>query len=273
MAISSAHPGQLSVARATTGDRIRSIAVLVTAVAQVASAPLTPLVLGPGAETGPISDSLRSAATPAGYAFSIWGLIYLACLVLAAYQLPARRITEPANRASGWWLVLGFASSAIWIPVFGVRLIWLSQIIIVTLAVALAVALSRLTRLGPAATQGERWCLRIPIGIYLGWAVCATFAGFGLTARSFGLPADGPSQTFVAVALVVLATVACVVIVLRLQALAGFAFTSGWALTAIAIGTYEPAVRIVALVGLASVIGVLVVRTAQSTRKDVILLG
>ena len=257
----------------SSADRIRSIAVLVTAIAQVASAPLTPLLLGPQASTGMISDANHTAATPAGYAFSIWGLIYLASLVLAVWQLIGNAPASPVNRRTGWWLTGAFAASTVWVPIFGAGLIWLAQLVIFVLVGCLAVALARLAAFGPAATVAERWCLRIPVGLYLGWAICAAAAGLALTLRWFGTSEAGAVAIGISLVVVVLAVAGCLLVVLRLDAVAGFTFTAGWALVAIAIGTSAPAVRIVAVVGVVAVAAVLVVRTAQSSRKDVILLG
>jgi len=257
----------------TRADRIRSVAVLVTALTQAAAAPLTPLLLGASADTGSISDANHTAATPAGYAFSIWGLIYLASLVLAVYQLLGSAPASAANRRTGWLLVLAFACSTVWVPIFGSGLIWLAQVVIFALVAFLVIALIRLTRLGPAASAAERWCLRIPVGLYLGWATCASAAGLALTLRWFGTGELGLVPIGVSLLVVVLAVAACLLVVLRLDALAGFAFTACWALIAVAIGTFSAPVRIAALVGVVAVAAVLVVRTAQSTHKDVILLG
>ncbi|GAA3632335.1 hypothetical protein GCM10022236_38590 [Microlunatus ginsengisoli] len=223
--------------------------------------------------TGAISDANHTAATPAGYAFSIWGLIYLASLAVGIAQLLGSAPATEANRRTGWWLVAAFGCSTVWVPIFGSGLIWLSQLVIFALVGCLAVALARLTALGPARSRGERWLLRVPVGLYLGWAICASAAGLGLTLRSFGLGEVGAVPIGVSLLLVALAVVCCLLVVLRLDALAGFAFTAGWALVAIAIGTSAPAVRITAIVGVVAVAAVLVVRTAQSTRKDVVLLG
>ena len=68
-------------------DRVRSVLVVVFAVAQVLSSPLTSLFLDTADSQGAISDANLSPVTPAGYAFSIWALIYAASLVLAVYQI------------------------------------------------------------------------------------------------------------------------------------------------------------------------------------------
>ena len=92
-------------------DRLRSTTVAVFAVAQVLSAPLTSLGLGPSSDQGPISDANLSPVTPAGYAFAIWGLIYLASLALAAYQVLPSQQARRVHRITGWWLAGAFAAS------------------------------------------------------------------------------------------------------------------------------------------------------------------
>ncbi|HEX8488334.1 MAG TPA: tryptophan-rich sensory protein, partial [Propionibacteriaceae bacterium] len=169
-------------------DLVRSTLLAVAAVAQVGSAPLTSLALGPSSDQGPISDANLSPVTPAGYAFTIWGLIYLGSLALAVYQLMPRQRGREVHRRTGWWLVAAFACSTVWVPIFGSRTIWLSQLVILALVACLAVVMIRLTRLGPAETTAERLLLRLPVSLYLGWATLATFAGFGTTLRSLGMP-------------------------------------------------------------------------------------
>ncbi|HEX5906908.1 MAG TPA: hypothetical protein VFY56_07810, partial [Propionibacteriaceae bacterium] len=72
---------------ARTSDRVRVILVAATAVTQAVAAPVTRWILGPASNTGAISDANISPVTPADYAFSVWGLIYAACVALAVYQL------------------------------------------------------------------------------------------------------------------------------------------------------------------------------------------
>src|SRR3972149_8369489 len=70
-----------------------------------------------GQTTGEISDRFPIRFVPAGYVFSIWGLIYLGLLAFAVYQaLPAQRKTKVLDsiaplywlgrRANPGWVVL-----------------------------------------------------------------------------------------------------------------------------------------------------------------------
>ena len=254
-------------------DLPRIAAVAVTAVSQLLSSPVSSALQGGFANTGAISDANRSPVTPAGYAFSIWGLIYLACLALATYQaLPGQRHRE-VHRRTGWWLAAAFLSSTVWVPIFGSRTIWLSQIVILVLVACLAAATIRLTRSGPAHSGAERWLLRLPVTLYLGWATLATFAGLATTFRSLGMPERAGWVTALSVVLLVVAAAICVGVVYRETAAAGFAFAACWALAAVAVATYETPVRVVALLALAAVLIALAVQTVRSRRGSVVLLG
>ena len=83
------------------------------------------LLLDPASSNATISAENRSPVTPAGYAFSIWGLIYLASLALAYYQARADQRGRELHRRTGWWLVAAFLASTVWVPVFSTRTIWL----------------------------------------------------------------------------------------------------------------------------------------------------
>ena len=73
--------------------------------------------------------------------------------------------------------------------------------------------------------------------------------------------------------LVAVATVAAVIIVLRLTALAGFVFAACWALVAVAVGTYDGSVRFAAIVAIGAVLVALIVRSLRTRRAGTVLLG
>lgn len=254
-------------------DRTRNIAVAVTAVAQAVVALGAQFVVDADSSSAAISADHQSPLTPAGYAFRIWALIFAGCLALAVYQaLPAQRERE-VHRRTGWWLVAAFTASAVWVPIFSTRTLWLAQIVILVLLGCLVVAARRLTQLGPAPDQTERLALRLPVTVYLGWVTLATVAGFGATFRSFGMPPRGGSVTLVAVLLLLAATAFCIVVVGRLFAVAGFAVSACWALVAIVIGTSSQVVSGAAIVAVLLILTVLVLRARNSRRPATVLLG
>lgn len=114
---------------------------------------------------------------PAGYAFSIWGLIYLALFAGAVYGL-FKRSEDAGWNAMRWPLIASLAVGAAWIPianqsVFGATvLIW---IMLVTAVVALI-----------AAGKEDRVWLRSPIALYAGWLTAASSVALGLMLAGYG---------------------------------------------------------------------------------------
>ena len=254
-------------------DRIRSTAVAVTAVAQAVVGLGSQLVVDADSSNRAISDANSSPVTPAGYAFSIWGLIYLACLVLAVYQARSDQQDRPVHRRTGWWLVGAFTAATVWIPVFTSRTLWLAQVVILVLLACLVVAVRRSVRTGPAKDRQEQFAFRLPATLYLGWVTLATVAGFGTTFRSFGIPERGLSAIVLSLLLILAATVFSVVVVGRFTALAAFAFTAGWALVAIVVASPSVAVKVAAVIALLVIAAVLLLRTFHSRHRATLLLG
>jgi benzodiazapine receptor len=256
-----------------TSDRIRAVLVAVMAVAQVLSSPVTTLTMGPGADQRPISDANLSPVTPAGWAFAIWAVIYAGSLVLAIYQLLPSQLPRRLHRKTGWWLLGAFTASTVWVPLFGTRIIWLSQIAILMLVLCLILVADRFSRMGPAENAGEQFAFRLPVMLYLGWATVACIAGFGTMLRSWGMEQDSRQTSEVGVALVLSATIASLFIVGRLAAIGGFLLAAFWGLVAVAAATYAEDVRVAVVLAIIVVLAAVVGRTLRSGQRRTVLLG
>jgi hypothetical protein len=260
-------------AMARTSDRVRAVLVAVMAVGQAAAAPLTTWALGPSSNIGAISDANISPVTPADYAFAVWGLIYVACLALAVYQLLPSQQERTVHRLTGWWLFGGFTASALWVPIFGTRMIWLAQILIVILVTYLVFAARGFLLVGPASSTAEEVFLRLPVMIYLGWATLAAAAGFATTFRSWGMPASARWVNEIGVVLVLGATIMSLFVVSRLVAVLGFLLTACWALLAVAVATDSNSIRNAAVIAIVIMLAVVVGRTLRSPERRAVLLG
>ena len=256
-----------------TSDRTRAVLVAVMAVAQALSGPVTSLTMGPQADQKPISDANLSPVTPAGWAFAIWAVIYAGSLVLAVYQLLPSQLPRRLHRRTGWWLLGAFTASTVWVPIFGTRVIWLSQVVIVMLVLCLILVARRFTGLGPAATAAERFAFRLPVMIYLGWATVASIAGFGAMFRSWGMSQTSRQMSEDGVALVLSATIASLFVVGRLAAIAGFLLAAFWGFIAVAAATYADDVRLAVVLALIVVLAAVIGRTLRSGERRTVLLG
>jgi hypothetical protein len=129
-----------------------------------------------GLNTGQISDTFKVYFVPAGYVFSIWGIIYIGLIAYAVYQaLPSQR-ANPRMQATGWWVALGGLANSAWIFLWQYEhFVWTVAAMLILLASLIVVYL----RLGIGHTKvstGETWAVRIPFSIYLGWITVATVA-------------------------------------------------------------------------------------------------
>ncbi|MBP1704171.1 MAG: hypothetical protein H6Q38_3278 [Chloroflexi bacterium] len=129
-----------------------------------------------GQNTGEISDLFQVFFVPAGYVFSIWGLIYIGLLAFAVYQaLPAQR-ENPRLRKIGYWFALSCVANSVWIFMWHYNLFPLSLLVMLVLLASLLVIYLRLDIGRTQVSTVERWCVNIPFSIYLGWITVATVA-------------------------------------------------------------------------------------------------
>jgi hypothetical protein len=146
-----------------------------------------------GLGTGQISDLFKVYFVPAGYVFSIWGLIYLGLMAFAVFQaLPAQR-ENPRLRSTGWWICLGGLANIAWIFLWHYEMFALTVIAMLILLGTLIVTYLRLGIGRTTVSAGERYTTQLTFSIYLGWITVATVAnitslldylnwnGFGIT--------------------------------------------------------------------------------------------
>lgn len=126
--------------------------------------------------TGEISDRFDVFFVPAGYVFSIWGVIYLALAGFIIYQfLPAQRDNKSLERI-GYWFVLSCIANSIWIFLWHYEFFVLTLVAMLILLVSLIQIYLRLDIGRRKASALEQWLVRLPFSIYLGWVTVATIA-------------------------------------------------------------------------------------------------
>jgi hypothetical protein len=129
-----------------------------------------------GLNTGEISDRFKVYFVPAGYVFSIWGLIYIGLIAYAIYQaLPSQR-QNPRLRATGWWISLGGLANSTWIFLWHYEQFLLTLIAMLVLLATLIVTYLRLGIDRMPVPPAETWAVRLSFSIYLGWITVATVA-------------------------------------------------------------------------------------------------
>lgn len=157
-------------------DILRQISVVIATVATIVVNTLANSLPINGITTGEISDMFNVYFVPAGYVFSIWGLIYLGMIVYTIYQaLPSQR-ENPDLRSIGYLYVVASAANIGWI------FLWHYQVFVATVPLMLLILLSLIgiyVSLGVGREQvgaAQQWLVHVPFSIYLGWITVATIA-------------------------------------------------------------------------------------------------
>jgi benzodiazapine receptor len=129
-----------------------------------------------GLNTGQISDQFKVYFVPAGYVFSIWGLIYLGLILFAVYQaLPSQR-QNPRLERVGYLFALSCLANIAWIFLwhyeqFVLTLVAMFSLLGLLIAIYLRLGIGRVN-----VSTGERWLVHTPFSVYLGWVSVATIA-------------------------------------------------------------------------------------------------
>ncbi|PWH16538.1 MAG: tryptophan-rich sensory protein [Anaerolineae bacterium] len=215
-------------------DTLRQILILLSLLATLFVNGLANALPLNGQTTAEISDRFEVFFVPAGYVFSIWGLIYLGLMAFAIYQaLPAQR-SNPRLQAIGGWVVLANVANAAWIFLWHYEQFPLTLLAMLTLLLSLIAIYLKLGIGRQQVSLAERWLVHLPFRIYLGWITVATVANVTdllkyLDWDGFGI---SPELWF---SLVLTAVLAIVIAVNLTRRDAVFTLVILWALAGIAI--------------------------------------
>ena len=157
-------------------DTLRQIAVVVTILVTLFVNGLANALPLNGMNTGQISDQFKVYFVPAGYVFSIWGLIYIGLISFAIFQALGSQRENPRLRATGWWISLGGVANSAWIFFWHYQLFPLTLIAMLVLLATLILTYLRLEIGRSRVSSAEKWSAQLPFSIYLGWITVATVA-------------------------------------------------------------------------------------------------
>ncbi len=219
-------------------DRLRQLLVIASflfALVINGAANIVPLN---GQTTAEISDRFRVYVVPAGYAFSIWGLIYLGQLGFMFQTLRPSRLRDPLLRQLGLWPVAVALLNGLWIPLWHYEVFPATVVVMVALLASL-VAIYRRAGFGHTARPGSRlgrsgrWLVQVPFSLYLGWIAVATVTNVVAVADWAGVPTPGITPLVGALILVAVLVVAAAVLLHTADVAFGAVIV--WAYAAIAV--------------------------------------
>lgn len=180
-----------------------------------------------------ISDKYPTLITPAGYAFSIWGLIYLGMIIFSIYQILPKSSERFSSIRSAY--ILSCAANCAWIY------FWHHDLPVVCVGIILLLLGSLAfinIKLKEVKTLTDYWFVKFPFGLYFGWLTAATILNVTIALVSLNTKLSDPAAKFFGAALMFIAATLGVIICLRLKNYS-YPLAIAWALTAIAIKNGE----------------------------------
>ncbi len=189
-----------------------------------------------GLTLGEISQELFRDVliTPANYAFSIWGLIYLGLFAFAIYQaLPAQR-ENPELLRLGYGLVLSSLAQILWVFLFQLQFFTWSLLAMVLILLPLIYIYGQLDIGERGVSRKQRWFVHFPLTIYLAWISVATILNVAITLTDLGWDGGNiPPQVWTVIMMVVGSAIAIAISVQRADV--PFAAVLLWAIIAIVV--------------------------------------
>ncbi|MDR6124113.1 benzodiazapine receptor [Bacillus sp. SLBN-46] len=123
-----------------------------------------------GQTTGEISNRLNVLFTPAGYVFSIWGLIYLLLFIWVLRQLPKNRRNLPLYQSTSGLFLLTCMLNILWIFLWHYEYFFYTVLVMIAFLITLIFLYKKVKSFHPPKIDV------IPISIYLGWVSVALIA-------------------------------------------------------------------------------------------------
>ncbi len=219
-----------------------------------------------GRTAGEISDAYPSLVTPAGYVFSIWGLIYTLLIVFVVYQaLPAQK-DNPRLERLGYMFALSCACNFFWIFAWHYGVVWLSELLMLGLLASLIVCYNRLGIGKTEVSAAEKWAVRLAFSVYLGWITVATIANTTVLLLEWGVEGGWLAPVWAVIVIGVAAAIG--LLVLRRRGDVPYSLVLVWAFFGIAVSQWgaEAFVVITALVA-AGVLAVLAYRRIREPKS------
>jgi hypothetical protein len=212
-----------------------------------------------GLRTAEISDRFSVFVIPAGYVFSIWGLIYLLLGAYTVWQALPRNREDGTLRSLGYLPALTGVLNAAWVLLWHYEVFALTVPVMVGLLVTLIAIHLRLWARRETLHGTAYWTVRAPWSVYLGWITVATIANIAQSLAAFGFDGFGIEPALIAAVVLLVGLAIAVRFVTQFRDVA-YGLVITWAYAGVAVKEQDTVlVAGVAAVG-ALLVAVLAVR-------------
>jgi len=188
-----------------------------------------------GKNTAEISYANPTLITPAGYVFSIWGVIYVLLGIYVIFQALPREKEKEYHGKIGWLFVLSSLFNILWLFLWQFEYLSLSVILMLMLLASLILTYLRLD-IGKSEVEiREKLTIHLPFSTYLGWITIASIANVSVALVSLDWNGFGIShETWATLIIIIALLISTIVSVTRKDIAYGLVII--WAFVGIAAG-------------------------------------
>lgn len=190
-----------------------------------------------GPTQGVVSNAYPTLLVAAGYAFSIWGLIFALDIAYALWQATGERRRDLTLARVAPLAAAGFALTAVWMPLFSMGRFWLCVLVIFGALACIARAAVVLSRDASPLARPRLWAW-LPLSLHAGWLSLAAFLNVAQAIVAYRLlPTDGMLGW--SLVLFVLAALVLLVLNARMRGNVAYVAAAVWGLAAVAVRQSE----------------------------------
>ncbi len=213
---------------------------------------------------GELSDKYDNLFTPAGYAFSIWGLIFLSLVAYVVFQwnlIFFKNQRTDIIEKTGYWFALANLGNTAWVVAFTYGYIGVSVGIMIIILISLLKIIWNTGMSKSKVSLSIKIFLWGPISIYAGWITVATIANVSAFLISIGIETSAFTQ-IIWTMIVITVALFLNLFILGLRRTIAFCCVAIWALIAIYV-RHKNGINSIAYYALASaaILGLAILKT------------
>ena len=219
-----------------------------------------------GPDNGTMSDRYPTLLVAAGYAFAIWGPIFLLDGLFAVGQAFTREASLRLRRIRQL-TAAGFALTSLWMPLFAMSQFWLCLLVIFG-ATACLIRCAMILSHDHTPQEGQWMWAWLPLSLHAGWLSLAAFLNLAQVVVAYEL-ASTTQQLPWSLAIFGLAALMLLMVNLRMRGNVDYVVAALWALAAVYVkqsGNDMPGAQTAAWVAVGIAV-VLALQTVMLRRK------
>lgn len=240
------------------------LAVILAVVVQIGAGFLPRF--GIGEFIGDRSDAVRTLITPVGWAFAIWGPLFVLSVIFAIWQALPKQRDNALLAKIGWPAAIALAGQGVWSAYTQIDNLTVISVIIILVSLAGLLYVARVLASAAVLTPAERLFAAPAFTALSAWLTAASVVNVAAMLKLYNFGGGAPTPG-IATAMILIATLIAAVAAVRLRGAPLYGLVFAYALYAINVA-HAPAYAMIGWACFAGIALVLAITVWQLARRD-----